>query len=53
MMSFWDKYILILSLMKDSGTECTLGKSVNDNKLSVAVDTLVGRNAIQRDPEGP
>ena len=35
--------------MTDDGIECTLSKSVDDTKLSSAVNTLERREASQRD----
>ena len=36
----------------DNGSECTLSRSVDDTKLSCAVTTLEGREAIQRTRTG-
>ena len=44
----WDQRSSTSLSMTDDGIECTLSKSVDDTKLSSAVNTLERREAIQR-----
>jgi len=45
------KYLSIIINDTDSGIECALNEFIVDTKLSGAVDTPEGRDAIQRDPD--
>jgi len=38
-----------MTIVMDSGTECVLSKFANDSMLCGVVNTLEGRDAIQRD----